>query len=385
LVIDEAHYVKQIGGAWATAVLNVAKHATRRCVLTGTPFPRSYADAFNLFDVLWPDASPLSFQDRHRISLHIQRTELSDAAAVLQKSIGPLFYRVRKSDLKLAEQVFHEPIRVRMNERERLVYDSIIQRIRFESESDFFRDFELLVRLRKGRMMRLRQCTSYAALLSSAVAEYDENLLADQQSLANTLRHYDDLETPGKIDALLSLVKQLHDRGEKVVVWSNFVRTLKLIVQRLSTLGCRVGLIYGGTPFEDTKLEEELSREKIIRDFTQHRGGIDVLVANPAACAESVSLHKSCANAVYYDLSYNCAQYLQSLDRIHRVGGSEDKPAHYYVLQYEDTIDQDILMNIRKKATSMSAVIDQDYAIYSLDMFGDDGDLEAYERLFGQK
>ena len=384
LVIDEAHYIKQIGGAWADAVLNVAKHATRRCVLTGTPFPRSYVDAFNLFDVLWPQPSPISVSDRHRISLHVQRSELAEAAAVLQQRIGPLFYRVRKEDLCLAEQIFHEPIRVQMNPRERRVYDSIIRRVGFESQSDFFRDFELLVRLRKGRMMRLRQCVSYAALLGAALPAYDENLLIDERSMAMTLQHYDDYESPAKLEALLPLVHSLVEKGQKVVIWSTFVRTLKLIVSRMSTIGVRVGLIYGGTPFEQSSLEDEKSREQIIRDFTQSPGGFDVLVANPAACAESVSLHKSCSHAVYYDLSYNCAQYLQSLDRIHRVGGSETTPAHYYFLQYEDSIDDDILMNVQKKATSMSAVIDHDYPIYSLDMFEDDGDLDAYDRLFGK-
>ena len=384
LVIDEAHYVKQIGGAWASAVLNIAKHATRRCVLTGTPFPRSYVDAFNMFDILWPQPSPISVPDRHRINLHLQKAEVSAAADILQRTIGPLFYRVRKKDLGLAEQVFHDPIRVPMNCHERRVYDSIVERVTFESQSDFFRDFDLLVRLRRGRMMRLRQCVSYAALLSTAVPEYDENLLVDEKSLATMLMHYDEHESPAKLEALQRLVLELRERGQKIVVWSNFVRTLKVIVSRLSALGCRVGLIYGGTPFEQTNLAEEMSREQIIRDFTRRNGGTDVLVANPAACAESVSLHKCCSNAIYYDMSYNCAQYLQSLDRIHRVGGSETTPAHYYFLQYEDTIDSDILMNVRNKALSMSAVIDHDYAIYSLDMFGDDGDVEAYDRLFGK-
>jgi SNF2 family DNA or RNA helicase len=111
---------------------------------------------------------------------------------------------------------------------------------------------------------------------------------------------------------------------------------------------------------------------------------VDVLVANPAACAESISLHKTCSHAIYYDLSYNCAQYLQSLDRIHRVGGSENKVAHYHFLQYADTIDADILANLRKKSQNMSAIIDQDYPIYALDMFSVDEELEAYDRIFKQ-
>lgn len=385
LVIDEAHYIKQIGGAWAGAVLSISRYATRRCVLTGTPFPRSYVDAFNLFEVLWPDNSPITSEQRHRIELHTQRREYPQAAEVLDASIGPLFYRVRKHDLLLAPQHFHDPVRIRMNKYERLIYDSILDRIRYESHSDFYRDFELLARLRRGRMIRLRQCTSYAALLGTAVSEYSEDLLADNPALSDVIRHYDELETPAKLDRLLTLVSDICGRGQKVVIWSSFVRTLALIDTTLSPLGYGVRLIYGATPFEDMEVHEELTREHIIREFTDPNSSINILIANPAACAESVSLHKACSYAVYYDLSYNCAQYLQSLDRIHRVGGSEHKPAHYYVLQYEDTVDQDILLNIRGKASNMSAVIDLEYPVYSLDMFNDDEDLEAYDRLFGEK
>lgn len=136
---------------------------------------------------------------------------------------------------------------------------------------------------------------------------------------------------------------------------------------------------------QNISVGDELTREEIIRQFVDPYSGVDVLVANPAACAESISLHKTCSHAIYYDMSYNCAQYLQSLDRIHRVGGSEEKPSHYHFLQYEDSIDEDILANVERKALLMRAVIDKDYPIYSLDMFAADEELEAYERLFGSK
>ena len=383
LVVDEAHYIKQLDGVWAAAVLSVARHAARRAVLTGTPFPRSYTDAFNLFDVLWPLSSPIGTEQRHRVALHTQRNEHRQAAQILDATIGPLFYRVRKDELHLAPQQFHDPIRVRMNQHERAVYDAILDRIKFASQSDYFRDFDLLIRLRRGRMIRLRQCVSYAALLGSAVTEYSEDLVEEDASLSDIIHHYDDLEVPAKLNTLVSLVTELRADGEKIVIWSNFVQTLKLIVTRLSALGHEVGLIYGGTPFENMGVQEEFSRERIISEFTDPGGGIDILVANPAACAESISLHKTCSHAVYYDMSYNCAQYLQSVDRIHRIGGSEHRPAHYYFLQYEDSIDNDILLNVRQKARNMSAVIDQDYAIYSLDMFGEEEEVEAYARLFG--
>ena len=383
LVVDEAHYFKQIGGVWASAVLNVAKHASRRCILTGTPFPQRYPDAFNLFDVLWPESSPISANERHRIERHTERKELGEAAEVLDGSIGPLFYRVRKKDLDLAPQIFHDPVRIQMRKYERLVYDSIAGRIRNLSQLDSSHNVDLLFRLRRGRMIRLRQGVSYALLLGSAVTDYKEDLAGEDLSLSDIIRHYDNLEAPAKLDALLSLVNQLRHQNQKIVIWSNFVCVLELLRDKIAALGHGVGLIYGGTPNEHAKIRDELTREKIIQEFVDPESSVDVLVANPSACAESISLHKTCSHAIYYDLSYNCAQYLQSLDRIHRVGGSEHKPAHYHFLQYEDTIDEDILANVRAKAENMRAIIDKDYAVYSLDMFAEDEEIEAYERLFG--
>jgi superfamily II DNA or RNA helicase len=381
-VIDEAHYIKQLDGAWATAALNVAQHATHRCVLTGTPLPRTYADAFNLFDALWPHCPPLTHQDRIQVEHFAQTKRDGEATDLLNRKIGPLFYRVRKQDLGLAPQEFHRPVMVLMAKHERFVYDAILDRLHDLSKKDYFRDLDLLLRLRRGRMMRLRQTISYTKLLATAVEEYDENLLAENPALADVIKHYDQFETPAKLTVLLKMVNGLRAEGQKVLIWSNFVNTLKLISRYVQKEGHGVRLIYGETPTEQTGLEEEDTREQIIAAFSTPDSGIDVLVANPAACAESISLHKSCAHAIYYDLSYNCAQYLQSLDRIHRVGGSEIKVAHYHFLQYADTIDADVLANVQRKSEAMSAVIDRDYPIYGLDMFSADDELEAYERLF---
>lgn len=382
-VVDEAHYIKQTDGAWANAVLTVAQYAKVRWILTGTPFPHSYADAFNYFDVLWPRCSPISQHDRIRITSDIQKKKDVDAAQLLNSRIGPLFYRVRKRELGLAPQDFRPPMMIQMNKHERHVYDSIVEKIRNLSIGDDYQEFELLTRLRRGRMMRLRQCLSYTRLLGTAVSEYSEDLLDGQLTLADTIKHYDALESPAKLEAALVLVEQLREQGEKVVIWSNFVETLKLLRRCLNDAGHRTELIYGETPTDATSVKEELTREKIIAEFVSSTSGLNILVANPAACAESISLHKECSHSIYYDLSYNCAQYLQSLDRIHRVGGSENKIAHYHFLQYAETMDEDILKNILRKSENMSAIIDQDYPVYSLDMFSAEDEIAAYERLFG--
>ncbi len=383
LVIDEAHYIKQLGGVWASAVLRVTQNAWRQCVLTGTPFPRTYSDAFNIFDVLWPRSTPLPEAERIRIEYLAGKQQDEEATNILNSTIGPLFYRVRKSELHLAEQEFHPPLIAEMGKHEKRIHDAILGRVRELSMDDYMRDIDLLTRLRRGRMVRLRQTVSYATLLGTAVVDYNESLTNGVLSLADVIRHYDELETPGKVTVLLALIEELRSQGEKkVVVWSNFVGTLKAIRRHLEARGLGVGLIYGETPTETASVNDEQTREEVIASFIDPGSGLDILIANPAACAESISLHKTCSHAVYYDLSYNCAQYLQSLDRIHRVGGSEDKIAHYHFLQYNATVDQDILANVQAKARRMSAIIDQEYPVYSLDMFAVDDELEAYARLF---
>jgi superfamily II DNA or RNA helicase len=384
LVVDEAHYIKQHQGTWAQAVLEIAPFAKRRWILTGTPFPQSLVDSFNYFEVLWPHHSPLSTQDRVLITTLVHQKSDAEAVALLSQKIDPFIYRVRKSDLGLAPQDLEKPTLVPMNKYERLIYDAVVAKIRDLALGDDYLQFELLTRLRAGRMMRMRQCLSYAKLLSTAVTDYAENLLGDDPKLGDMIRHYDELETPGKITYLRKYVRELRGRREKVLIWSNFVQTLKLLKRLLLEDGHRVELIFGETPTEASGEDIEQTREAIIRDFVKESGGVDILIANPAACAESISLHKACSHAIYYDLSYNCAQYLQSLDRIHRVGGSESKTAHYHFLHYEDTLDGDILDSVRRKAENMSAVIDSDCAVYSLDMFASEDELSAYDRLFAR-
>ncbi len=357
-VIDEAHYVKRADGEWAKAVLSVSRTAARRCVLTGTPFPHSYADAISLFDVSYPEVSPFSRQVADGIRTRSVQGQHDEARRVLEPVIDPLYYRVRKKDLDLSDPVFQPSVEVRMNPVERHLYDVIVQRIRGLSELDAVRDAVTVSKLRRGRLIRLRQVLSNSALLGTVIDDYDEDLLADDESLANLIATYSRRETPAKVSALLELVAGLRERGEKIVVWSHFVGTLYLIQERFADCQWQAEVVCGRTP--TTPGTGDDTRDTIVERFKRAGSGLDILVANPAACGESISLHRTCSNAVYYDLSYNCAEYLQSLDRIHRVGGSEEKSSYYHYLQYADTFEGEILRNVSEKAERMAVVLDVD-------------------------
>ena len=361
-VIDEAHYMKQDEGIWASAVAETSRHAKKRCVLTGTPFPKSYADGINQFDVLYPKSGIFFPAIRGEIRHASERGKHGDARVLLEPEIDSLYYRVRKSELHLSEPVFLPPIEVNMNPIERELYDCIEKRIGELEQKSSDQDLETIIKLKKGRQIRRRQAVSYSALLSSAINDYNELLIdPENEQLNEKIRNYDNIETPRKIQRLMQEVEAIHNQDEKIVVWANFVGTLHRIKEECDKVNLESSVIYGGTPMEDGTDED--SRETIIERFKDSDSRLDVLIANPAACAESVSLHKTCSNAIYYDLSYNCAEYLQSLDRIHRVGGSEEKVSYYRFLQYADTFEHEIFANLRAKATRMADIIDQDFPL----------------------
>ncbi len=392
LVVDEGHYIKSLNGARARAVLTISQYAKYRCVLTGTPIPHSYPDLYNLFDCLWPDENPIDTNTRTQIEIMQSNGQESQTKEIINNKIGPLFYRVRKSELGLGPQVFNEPILIHMNPVERKVYDYIIDKIRHDSVNDYLKESEVLERLIRARMIRLRQTACYTKLLGKAYYETDMFEYPDSE-LLKLIVAYDELERPAKLETLLDILTVFNQAELKVVIWTNFVGSLKLILNSIEQIGLNAKSIWGGIPRADgipqegeDSYEHLETRESVRNEFVDPTSGLDILVATPAACSEAISLHKTCWNAIYYDLSYNCAQYLQSLDRIHRVGGSEDKETNYYFLQYEDSIDQAVMINLERKKERMYQLIEQDYSIYSLDM-GEDDDMEVdiYNTIINKK
>ena len=77
-------------------------------------------------------------------------------------------------------------------------------------------------------------------------------------------------------------------------------------------------------------------------------------VANPAAAGEGISLHKVCRYALYNDRSYNVAHYLQSQDRIHRIGGDINKDVFIKVFSLNGMIDEKISARLNKKTRVMA-------------------------------
>ena len=67
------------------------------------------------------------------------------------------------------------------------------------------------------------------------------------------------------------------------------------------------------------------------------------MIATAASLGESVSLHlhlgkKVCSNAIYLDRNFNGAQFMQSMDRIHRIGMLPETVVNYHLIVAKNTI-----------------------------------------------
>lgn len=85
------------------------------------------------------------------------------------------------------------------------------------------------------------------------------------------------------------------------------------------------------------------------------------MIANPQACGEGISLHKVCHFAIYLDRTFNAAHYLQSVDRIHRLGLPSNVDTVIEILVAHGTIDDVIVDRLNLKTESMGKVLDDPY------------------------
>ena len=376
LVIDEAHNIKKIDGAWSNAALHLSECIDYKVVLTGTPLPNDLRDIYNYLDFLYGENFILSKKDRMKIEILLNKDKKYEAIEFVREKINPFYTRVTKKELNLSKPIFNTPILVDMNPIEEEIYTAIQTKIRNYGKKSFLDNYEFIQKICRARIIRLKQAASYIKNLDTAMTEdylEEGEKLFDNSHIKNLIYKYDKLEKPAKLTKLISMVLDLKKQNKKVLIWSTHLKTIDLILNSLRTEGVNTKKITG-------EVNRDIEEKKNIMDqFNDPNSNLDALVALPQACSESNSLHKACQNAIYYDLNYNAAEFLQSLDRIHRVGGSEILPVFYNFLHYKNTVDTKVYDRVFQKADRQMQIIENDNLTF--DLSDDD---ENWETLYNE-
>ncbi len=169
------------------------------------------------------------------------------------------------------------------------------------------------------------------------------------------LRDYAEYQTPRKFVELSKIVKTNAAQGRKTLIWSNFVRNLETLGQLLTPFA--PAIVHGGITDNTATSVPGRTRQGELDRFRAGDSGCMVLLANPASLGEGVSLHKACQDAVYLDRTFNAGQYLQSVDRIHRLD-EEPKEVRITFLETLETIDTVVDQRVAAKVVQMGVLLD---------------------------
>lgn len=362
VVLDEAHKIKNTsGGVTAEGVLDIASYCSARVVLTGTPAPNGYEDLYNLYKFIWPTKKVIPFEIYQLKDM--SKSDSDVRVDSLLRSIEPFFIRVKKSDLGIPDAIEHQPIIVPMGEAQRRIYDVIEKRYMNDIVST--KDAGFQHDLIKARLIRMMQASTNPNLLkvplqNFAGAEgFDADAVTEDTSLINDVLQYSKNETPAKFVKAKELIEEIIAKGEKVVVWAIYVKNILDFSEYLIQNGISCKTLYGATPVASDEDEDDIeTREKIIEEFHNPDSEFKVIIANPFAVSESISLHKACHNAIYIERSFNAAHFIQSKDRIHRYGLKPGTETNYYYLLSEDSIDSVINERLMAKERRLREIIE---------------------------
>lgn len=350
VILDEAHRMKRgRNGEWGSACLDLAHLAIRRDILTGTPAPQHPSDFEALMEFLWPH------QSRRILPAGITIADPPPAVmADVSRRLKPLFARTNKDELGLdkpklrVELVEMKPLQAEIYAALRSRYGRAMLTMR---DRTMFGDLGVVV-------MYLIEAATNPALLASAVGGTAASTvwppvpIPEGSTLAEKVRSYSRFETPRKIETLVAMLAANVELGRKTLVWSNFVANL-LELQRVLAPH-HPALVYGGVPSgEETDI---VTRESELRRF-RHDDDCRVLLANPAAMSEGISLHHACHDAIYVDRTFNAGQHLQSIDRIHRLGLAPGTETRITFLVSQGTIDETVDDRVRIKAERLGTML----------------------------
>jgi SNF2 family DNA or RNA helicase len=364
VVADEAHRIKRQDGQHAVNTLDVVKNAKSRIVLTGTPLPNGYHDLFNLYKFIYPFHYQEILGFHYSNLFEMNKADGLDSPRVTQliENTSPFFIRIKKQHLSLPP-IKKNHITVKMDTGQRFIYDFIeAQFVNWFEKSES--DQKANEIMNKAKLIRLRQASTNPSLLYLPISESldikDKNLGEFDKDLSEELGDssvFDAIsdyrsKIPPKFSAILELISsQIIPNKEKVIVWTIFVSNADQLQSYLNQNSIKSKLLIG-------RIEDD-EREEVIESFNNPNNmDFQVVIANPFTIGESVSLHKGCHNAIYLERDYNCASYLQSLDRIHRVGLDPNQVTTYHYFLSQDSVDEIINEKINIKIERMAKVID---------------------------
>jgi len=327
VVLDEAQHIKNRSTLNALAAKQL--HAVNRLVLTGTPVENSVADIWSIMDFLMPDylGDYETFRANYEQPIAAGDREGELAQAKLRRKIHPFLLRRLKKDVAkdLPDKITKVSFCTLTLDQQRVYNDLLAESRRkvgdLVSAKGFDRSrFEILAIL-----MRLRQVCCHL------------DLLKDHHEPGT-------YEAPSaKLDAFMELLDEAVDGGHRILVFSQFVRMLKILRDELEQHGHSYCYLDGSTQ----------NRLQQCRRFNLNP---DIPVFLISLKAGGTGLNLTGADmVVHFDPWWNPAVEDQATDRAHRIG--QKRTVYSIKMIAEHTVEEKVLEMQRRKQAVINATV----------------------------
>ncbi|KAG7199060.1 hypothetical protein KM043_017962 [Ampulex compressa] len=357
VICDEGHRLKN-NDVKAAKLLHTVD-CKRRLLLTGTPIQNDLQEFFSLVDFVNPGILGTSSEYKHYFERPIVASQCPSAsydvvqlgkerASVLREKTQSFILRRTQNTIQKYLPSKHEVVvfcRLSM-EQEKLY--SIISNAWFNrlNTADNVSHLTILMTLKKiCNHPRLLTAEENQYLQSNATASNQPFKLKCAESISTT-------EYAGKVSIIQTLIKNIKNIDEKLVLVSYYTQTLDMLETLCSTEECKYLRLDGNTP--------KAMRLKIVEQFNSRSDSNKIFLLSAKAGGVGLNL-PGASRLVLFDSDWNPASDAQAMARIWREGQRND--VYIYRLLTTGTIEEKIYQRQISKAGLSEAVIDFNHDI----------------------
>jgi superfamily II DNA or RNA helicase len=339
VILDEAQFIKNPGAQVSRSVKQVKSE--HRLALTGTPLENRLLDLWSIVDFIQPGY--LGNQDQF-VETYEPRAPIADETALteeqptrgektesvqriarkrLSAKLRPLLLRrLKKHVAKDLPDRIEERLDCPLGDEQRKLYLAELRRSRDQVmkvvETQGINKSKMHV---LAALTRLRQICCHPALVGSDTAS-------------------------GKTDTLFELLDPLVADGQKVLVFSQFVRMLELLEKDCAARNIHTHVLTGQTK----------DRQRVVSEFqADTKPGVFLLSLRAAGTGLNLT---NASYVVLYDPWWNPAVEAQAIDRSHRIGQTQTVNA--YRLIAPGTVEEKIWELQQSKAQTIADVLGEE-------------------------
>jgi SNF2 family DNA or RNA helicase len=316
LTVDESYFAKNPEAQRSASIMRLRALSEKAFVLCGTPAPNKPTDIIqqvNISDNGYAFQNYVPDDDKFITASQIGNI-LKSRAAVIRRTKDQVLPDLPKKNLEI--------ISVRLSGTQLELYDHAR------------RELVLYLQRIDNKAFKRNLATYFqkrATLLQICISP---SLIGHADS--SSIKY----ETLSKL-----LHKLVVEQGKKVVIWSAYTRSTDHMARLFEQ--------YGVSRVDGTVVNS-VDRSLAIKKF-QEDPNTRIFLGNAAAAGAGITL-TAAECAIYVSFSNQAAHYMQSLDRIHRIGQAAEQVTYYFLIA-KDTIEEFEIQSIWRKQSAQSDLL----------------------------